>query len=408
MITYLQKLRDERDSLSATSTGILESAAKEDRQVSETEKASVQQMATRCAEIDTELRTFSEQYEAQRAYAVLRDKLSDVDEAPKRELAKRSNAEIETRDAGSWGKLFVDSDAFKTYDGHGSTPRVSVPGLFTRAPIDTTGDWGFNKFPYVWNQPQPVTTTPLLDAVGKVSTNSLVVQWVSSGKPTDAAVVAEGQPKPEADLTITTDTGALQTYAHWKGVTRQALADIPQIQSIIETQLRTGIFQKLEADIAAALAASTGAGGITDLVTVAGTDVLSALRSGIATVQSQGFPNANTVLCNPMDWADLDLAVMEKTNNGPNASSAFWGLKPIASAAIPANTYYVGDLSTAVTLFTMAQAAVYMSDSHSDFFVRNILVILAEVMALGLVTQPAALVRWVYTPGATQSAARSE
>lgn len=395
MLTYCRNLQAERDSLTRAATGITETAASESRDVTEAERASIATMAERCAAIDSQLVTFSAQLDSQRRYAELRSALEGADDPPAHGndgggLAVRGGAEIV--DMRSWGRRFVESEQFRSYDGHGSTSPVRVPGIFTRAPIDTGSNFGFNNFPYVFTQPRPTITTPLLDAVGKVTTNSIVVQWlVEPGVYPPAEVVAEGALKPEAPIDITTATGALKTYAHYKGVTRQALADIPQIQSIIETQLQGGIFAKLEADIAAALAAA--AFGSIDAPAAADGGMLAGIRQAVAMVQTQGFPNANAVLLNPADWAGLDLDVMAATNNGPTSGAPFWGLRPIASNAIPVGTQYVGDVATAVTLFEDGAASVYMSDSHADYFVRNILVILAEVMALPLVTQAGALVK---------------
>lgn len=390
MHTYLTRLRDERDSLSQSSSGILETAATENRGVTDTERAAIDNMATRCVSIDEELRTFSAQYESQRAYAQLRAALDSTegDATPERRPQTR-NAEPPT--PSSWGELFVTSDAFRAYDGHGSTPRVDVPGLFTRAAITSGSDYGYNSFPFVTKVAQPTETSPLLDAVGHIATNSLVVQWLNSDPVPTAAVVAEEALKPEAAIDVTPATGTLQTYAHWKGITRQALANIPMIQSVVETQLRAGIYKKLEDDINTALLGASLTGVNYPLNGDAAAQ-LAAIRAGVGTVQAQGFPNANTVVLNPADWAALDVAVMQGGLGGPVNQNAFWGLRPVASAAITPGRYYVGDIKTAVSVFDMGSASVFMSDSHADYFIRNTLVILSEVLALVMVTQAGALV----------------
>jgi HK97 family phage major capsid protein len=390
MLTYLRRLQAERDSLTQAATQLTETAATENRDVTDAERASITSMSERCASIDDQLRTFNAQLESQRAYAELRQALEPADDEsrtpPTRaELAPRENHEP------SWGRLFVESAEFRAYNGRGSSTPIHVPGLFERAAISITDGFGLPPVPYTANIPQPSFTTPLLDAVGHITTNSNLIQWlVDDGVYPPAAVVPEGQPKPEADITVDMNTGTLQTYAHWKGITRQALANIPMIRSIVENQLRGGIATKLEADLVAAL----GAAVINEVPTdPAAGGMLGAIRVGIANVQLQGFPNANSVVLNPTDWAALDLAVFDSTNNGPTRQSGFWGLNPIPSPAVPAGTAYVGDLKIGATVFDEGTASVYMSDSHSDYFVRNTLVVLAEIMALAMVTQPAALAR---------------
>jgi hypothetical protein len=120
---------------------------------------------------------------------------------------------------------------------------------------------------------------------------------------------------------------------------------------------------------------------------------LGAIRQAIAEVQVNGFPNANTVLLNPMDWALLDVSVMESAQTAPVGTNAFWGLRPVPVPDIPAGTAYVGDTQNAITVFEQGSAQSFMSDSHDDNFVRNVIVILAETMALPLVTQAPALAK---------------
>jgi HK97 family phage major capsid protein len=389
MFNYVKNLQTERDNLTAAANNIAEVAAREERDVTETERATLTSMSERCATIDGQLTTFGAQIESQRAYAKLRLDLADADDREEpRTPERRSGGDGASLEVRGWGASFVESTEFRAYDGRGSSALVTVPGLFdTRAPIDTGGIGGLPRLPFTPNIPQPARTTPLLDAVGHMTSNSNLIEWLVDDQDyPDAAVVPEGQPKPESSFTLKTLTGTLQTYAHWKGITRQALANLPLIQSIVETQLRGGIYAKIEDDIATALGAAT-------LETVDGSGgTLEAIRVALGTAQAAGFPNARSVLLNPADWAALDVDVMGATNNGPTAGSAFWGLSPIASNKVPAGTLYVGDVSQAITLFDQGQAAVFMSDSHADNFIRNVLVILAEVMALPLVTQPKALV----------------
>lgn len=400
MLGYLRQLQTERDSLTQAATAIAESAATESRDVTEAERSSILTMGERCAVIDGQIQTFSEQLDSQRRYAQLRSALDEAgaDEAPGRPLpAVRGTHNDVPANRQGWGGRFIDSMEFRSYDGRGHSGRVEVPGLFERAAIDTADPFGNNTFPYVYNQAAPSITTPMLDVCGHVTTNQLSVQWLEQpGSWPAAAKVAEGGLKPEAAFAVTPQTGTLATYAHWRAITRQALADIPQIQSIVERYLRGGIAQALEADVVAGLAAAT----LPSVPAVTGTDdALSVIRAGIGTVQANGFPNANTVALNPTDWAGLDVAVMERTNSGPTSAGNFWGLKPVPVPSIPAGTYYVGDFNAGVTIFENGAASVYMSDSHADFFIRNTLVVLAETMALPLVTQPAALVEIVFAAG---------
>ena len=394
MITYLRQLTAERDSLTAAATSLAETAATDGRDLTETEAASLASMQTRCAAIDQQLTTYGEQVDATRAYAALRSRLTETTDDG---AAAHPPARMETRAPQGWGEQFTASEAFRNYNGRGSSGEVDLPGLFARAASDPIMVSTFpGELPPYYFSPTPWRmTTPLLDVLGRVTTNSGTVQWYTwPGAYPMAAVVPEGTTKPPADITPTPHTEALVTYAHYKALSRQALEDIPQIQSIVEGALRGGILAALEAAAAAELADAANGIPTTDAA-----DLMTGIRSAIGSVQSRGYANPNAVLLNPADFADLDVAVMGVTNNGPVRTGSVWGVPAIAVGAIPSGTAYVGDFSTAVTLFARNTVSAYMSDSHSDFFVKNLLVILAEQRALVAVTEPQAAESVTVTAG---------
>ena len=386
MITYLRRLVDERNSLTGLIQTTMERAAAEERDLSDTERTTITAQQERCAALDTQVNEHQAQAESARAWANLQERLAIADTRDgehDRTPVRRASA-----DDGpvSWGQRFVDSAQFRSYEGHGSSGRVEVPGVFEmRAPITTSF---FPVPPAPFTPTNWVMTTPLLDAVGKQRVSTGVVEWVTWGGAYPlAAVVPEGTAKPEAVITPTPHTESLETYAHWAAITRQALEDLPRIQSIVETQLRGGLLRKIEADTAAALTAETGFTEVTN------PDLIAGIRIAIGTVQDAGYANPSTVVLNPADWAEIDLAVMGNANLTPVSQSGVWGVRIVAASAIPAGTAYVGALDTAVTLFDRGVSNVFVSDSHSDYFVKNILLVLAETRGLPVVTEPLAAVR---------------
>lgn len=402
MLTYLKRLTDERDSLTESATSLATRAAEEERDLSDTERQSMASWQQRCAEIDTQLTEYNTQLESQRAYANLRAQL-DEDRTETRSVSPSSSTSIETR---SWGDLFVESDAFSNYNGAGSSARVEVPGLFEqRAAITSALPAPWVTPPYVYSPASYNESTPLLDVIGHVTTSSNAVEWIQWGpNPMGAAtVVPEGELKPEATITPVAHADSLDTYAHWKGITRQALEDIPQIRSIVESRLRAGLYRALENAAVAALAADTTIPDVTD------PDLLTGLRIGMGTVQANGYGQPNAVLLNPADWAALDVSVAVMSNSAATSQAGFWGLRPIALPDIPRGTAYVGDFSTAVQMFDKGSASVFMSDSHADNFVRNILLVLAEMRALVTIPDPFAAAKVIVgTPvGASQQSTKA-
>ena len=380
MIQYMKQLVAERDSLTVAATELTDKAAREDRDPTDTEHASLRGWAERCATIDGLLAEFNAQAESQRAYARLRDQL---DSAPDDEPERHPSRQLETR---GWGDMVVDSAEFRAYSGAGTSQRMTLPGLFeTRAEI-TSGGYTATD-PYRFSPVGYSYATPLMSVVGHITTGSNAVEYVkwTPNPQAAASIVAEGAAKPEAAMTATPVSDTLDTYAHWKGITRQALEDIPQIRSIVENRLRQGIMVALETAVGASLVAAT-------LPTATGAgDLLAAIRAGVGVVQSAGYSNPNAVLLNPTDFAALDVSVMRETNVGPQMGSGFWGLRAIAVPSIAAGTAYVGDFAAGVQIFDRGSTTVYLTDSHADFFIKNIVLLLAEIRALVAVTEVAAL-----------------
>jgi hypothetical protein len=126
--------------------------------------------------------------------------------------------------------------------------------------------------------------------------------------------------------------------------------------------------------------------------TAEGTGVSAATRGAIAVLQGDGYaPNA--VLLNADDYAQADLEAAAASNSGPTSYGNFWGLVPVPVPGLPKGTCYVGDFKEAVTWFDRNTTSVYLTDSHADYFIKNLLVILAEQRALFAVTDPAAGVK---------------
>lgn len=381
MLKQLERLTAERDSLTAAATSLADKAAGEDRDLTPAERASLAEWSTRCATIDADLVAYNADAESTRAYAKLRDQLA-------------AQPDLQTRQAdgpnpaAGWGELFVQSPEFADYPGAGTSRRVSVPfDLETRAAIMVSNAPAGSIPPFTYQAAQYAYPSPLLEVVGKVTTSSQAVQWVTWAPNPQAAapVVPEGELKPEAVMTPTIVADTLDTYAHHKAISRQALEDIPQIRSTVENRLRQGITVALEEAVTAALLAAPIPASTVPL----GGSLLEAIRAGVATVQSAGYGNPNAVLLNPADWADLDVATVGNAG-GASGQAGFWGMRAVAVPALPAGTAYVGNFQTAVQLFTRASAEVFMTDSHADYFLRNLLLLLAEIRALATVPDPAA------------------
>jgi HK97 family phage major capsid protein len=382
MMVYLDQKLDERTSL----TGIIESlrdrAAAEERDLTEQERSEITRLQERCVELDAMLTEHANQTESAHNFANLQRRIEASQAAGRAETRSGAGSTVET---STPGQSFVESEQFRSYPGRGQGQSFEITGytgiLETRALITTAN----LAIPHVVLPPreQVVPIPPLLQVVDVQTVSGGVAEWVEVGPDPEAAIVPEGTAKPEAALVFTPRTSALDTYAHWVQITRQALSDAVYVRSLVETKLRRGVLRKIATEIQAAITAAT-------LPTADGPTLLAAIRNGVGTVEAAGYA-ANAVLLNPADWAALDVDMQTNTLNGAVVGQSFWGLRPISSTSQPAGTATVGDFQSGVSYLDRNVTDVFLTDSHADFFIKNILVILAEARGKAVVPEPAAL-----------------
>lgn len=405
MKTYIQRLLNERDSLTRSATQITDTAAKENRDVTDTEKSSMASMETRNSEIDAQLATFQKQADSMKAYATLRGAVLDADDDSGDDSgSEQRGAELDGAGGAqiteSWAEPFTRSGVLDGYTGRGQSEVVELGSVLEqRADITTT-----DVAPLVTKFKAPVNErawfSSLLALVTTLPTTSGVVEWVRTEPqpPSEAGEVVEGELKPEAAFTLTPNEDKLKTFAHWKGITRQALEDAPQMRAIIETRLRTGLQIKIASEIARVITTDVDIPAIESPPAVAG-GLLAGIRIAVGTFDDETGVVPNGVLLNPEDWAQLDLAVLNATINAAVTSQGkVWNLTIASSSRVAVGESYVGDFKEACTYYDRRTTNVFMTDAHADYFLRNKLVVLGETRGLAVVNDPAALIKVTAAP----------
>ena len=185
----------------------------------------------------------------------------------------------------------------------------------------------------------------------------------------DTAVeTVEGAVKPTGEITFTDAEVRYATIPHWVKVPRQQLADVPALQSVIETRLIYGVLRRVENQIVSGDGAGENLRGLLHTSGVASipfdADVPLAeipLAGIVDVLLSDATPTA-TVL-HPTDWVKMLTAKSDPSGDyyggGPfgGQSRTLWDLPSIPSKAIPAGTALVGDWSQ-ITLFVREGANV--------------------------------------------------
>ena len=235
------------------------------------------------------------------------------------------------------------------------------------------------------------------DLVSKGTTTSDTVEYVRvTGKTNNASPVVEASAasgtwgiKPESAITLEVVSTTVKTIAHWMPITKRAASDAPQVRSLIDTFLRYGLEEELEDQELNGAGTGENFEGITTAVTQtvgsAGTD-LDAIVDAIRTVRFTGRRRPDAMVINPLDWYSTNFLLAKETTGGylvgdPRASTEqlnqLWGLKVVVTDAMAENTALVGDFRFAMR-WAREGVSLSMTDSHDDFFIRNLLAILAE------------------------------
>lgn len=444
---YLKRKIEERTSQAAVLAGLQQTAVDENRDLRPDERTTFDGIVKRLGELDAEIKRISEaetgSAQFMQIYGAHLDAQSQADRQQQQRQRQWAQAGPEERASfRTFGELFTLSDAFKNYNGHGASGSFEIRGPWLDG---LTGVWGsaveersgpegqagaapanwptgpIHGLPAVgsvawgvgqnvmatdqsdgdaslfWAGPQqwagptmPTIRFPLLQVIGRVPTTMGSIEYMY-WKPEEAmaGVVPEGELKPEAELAGEIRAETVETYAWWKGITRQALDDIPMIRGIVDTQLRRGVIRRINYQAANALHTNT------DIPTAGGadSDLLAVIRMAMAMVEDSGY-SANALLLNAMDWASFDVSLLGlQAGAGVTGQRQFWGLVPVPVPTVPAGTAYVGDMSEAVTFFDRQTTNVLMTDSHGDYFLRNKLVVLAEARGRVAVTNAAAVVK---------------
>jgi len=215
--------------------------------------------------------------------------------------------------------------------------------------------------------------------------------------------------KPESGLAVQRVSTPVRTIAHWIPVTKRALSDAAQMVTLIDSFLEYGLEEELEDQMIAGDGTGENFEGLANVSGLQTQDfvadptgrpegfgLLLAMRRAKTKVRLAGA-RANGYVVNPADLEKLDeIATGQDVfyfggPSGANDTRPLWGLPVIESEAVPEGTAYCGDFTRAI-LWDREQATITTTDSHADFFIRNLVAILAEMRAAFGVIQPNAFV----------------
>lgn len=225
--------------------------------------------------------------------------------------------------------------------------------------------------------------------------NNAAIQ--SGGSP----VETEGAAKAESALGFELITSPIVTIAHWTGASNQVLSDMAALSQFIDTWMTYGLDLAVENELLNGSGTGNHIAGILDQATPytgasTGDTKLDAIRKGITQLQLAAHVPSGIVM-HPTDWQHIELTkntlgdYLEVTLSDANGNPIAWRVPVIPTVAIAAGQFLVGDFQSALVR-DRQQATIEVSNSHQDFFTRNLVAIRAECR-LGLeVHRPAGFI----------------
>ncbi|MDB2704906.1 phage major capsid protein [Pseudomonadota bacterium] len=301
----------------------------------------------------------------------------------------------------SIGAQFTGSDVYATFkDGQSQKARFEIENSTTTgSDITVAPD---RKAQIV---PGATETLTIEDAITSIPTSSNAIEYTREATfVNNAAEVAEGNQKPQTDITFSLENEKVVTVAHWTKISRQLADDAPALAAYINFRMRYGVDQRVETQLVVGDGAGANMKGLmapgnftahgipnADLGSVLKKHVL--IRKVVAQLKISGYM-ADTILLNPIDAADMEIA--EGTT--ANVKGVSLGAPIVESNGIAQDTFLVGALRQAATLHNRQSTVIELSESDGDNFTKNLVTIRAERRMALTVEVPAAMQGGDLTP----------
>ncbi len=298
--------------------------------------------------------------------------------------------EMEPVQVGSWHKTRILSSDVQTAAG-------TVPYL---APTERAPFVGGVERQLVVRSLIPVyqTESPLIEFARElVFTNAAAPQGAAS-----SPAETEAQLKAEAALTFEFVQQAIVTIAHWIPASRQILADAKMLGSYIDQRLRYGVLLEEEDEVLNSTGTNGELNGLWNQATAFNRSAtadqeLDQLLKAFLQVTLSDY-SADGVIMSHVDWTNL---LLLKDTQGRylfgdptgQREPRVWGRPVVPTNSMTAGRFIAGAFQLATALWDREQATVRVAEQHSDFFVRNMVAILAEERVALVVYRPSALVK---------------
>lgn len=322
--------------------------------------------------------------------------------------------------------VFGDDRFVKWLDEHKNGPGQLKPAQFNHSPsIDfkvyaneaeakslATGTSSTSAGAFIITDRKPIVDpgtsyVPLtiFDFLTVSGTESDTIDYVREGTHTNnAGVVDEATgtgngtgSAPESDMVTSVRTVNVKDIAHFMAITRNAMADAPQMRTLIEQFLFYGLRKKLQREIIQGSSLTDGILNLSGTTAQAfSNDVLETTRKARTKVRTTGRAVPTATGMHPNDWESIDLLKDNEARyyyGGPSAvgNPRLWGLPVFECEDFTEGQSVTAEWRLAF-LWMRQEAQLSFSDSHADFFTRRLVAMMAALRGAFDLIRPAAFV----------------
>lgn len=317
-------------------------------------------------------------------------------------------------DAKTLGEAFVRSEGYKGLKERGytgsrwTTGPVEVPayggqkltdaGLVVASITDAGGNLPLNPQVVPGIVPgYPENRLVMADLFGQGTASQNTIIWLEernnattgplserySDSDATVTLTSEGLNKPPAVIDFVKRSQTLDKIAAFLPISDEMLDDEPQIASYINSRLSLFIRQAEDAYLFDELVAA-GIGSATGAQLGGANNWFDAVAAGIMEVQREGGLEPDAVIMNPQDFWTMRTFKAGGTGeyfggspfNPPGSNP--WGLRTYVTNAQQTGTAIVGAFKEGATVWRKGGISVEASNSHEDYFRKNLTALRAE------------------------------
>ncbi len=242
----------------------------------------------------------------------------------------------------------------------------------------------------------------VIDLFSVIPTNQFQYKYLEETTfPNNGAEVAEGSAFGESALAFTERTENIRKFGVSIPVTEELLADVASVNGYLDSRLRNMLQLRLDSEL---LNGNGSAPNITGIINKTGINTfnyssyagnlgkIGQLYQAITEIRKDAFLEPDAIVMHPSDWNDIVTSVTADFAGtsgqgyagkdplfvgagmfGQGATPQIWGVRVVPTTAIASGTVLVGVFGGGLASHIISREGmeVALSDSHSDFFTKD-------------------------------------